>query len=53
VPQDTRVREAAAYGKTPWEYAPESAAMAGYVDNRQRIGGYRQVLQRLMEVLDA
>lgn len=52
VPQDTRIREAAAYGKTPWEYAPESAAVAGFVDNRQRIGGYRQVLQRLMEVLD-
>lgn len=53
VPQDTRVREAAAFGKTPWEYAPDSAAMVGYMDNRQRVGGYRQVLQRLMEVLDA
>jgi chromosome partitioning protein len=53
IPQDTRVREAAAYGKTPWEYDPGSAAMVGYVDNRQRIGGYNQVLQRLMEVLDA
>ncbi len=53
VPQDTRVREASAYGKTPWEYAPESSAVAGYLENRQRIGGYYQVLRRLMEVLDA
>jgi len=53
VPQDTRVREASAYGKTPWEYAPESSAVAGYVDNHQRIGGYRQIMKRLMEVLDA
>jgi chromosome partitioning protein len=52
VPQDTRVREAAAFGKTPWEYAPESPAIVGFVENRQRIGGYGQVLQKLLEVLD-
>ena len=30
IPQDTRVREASAYGKTLWEYSPGSPAMAGY-----------------------
>ncbi len=53
VPQDTRIREAAAYGQTPWEYASESPAMNGYQENRQRMGGYKQILERLEEVLDA
>lgn len=53
IPQDTRVREASAYGRTPWEYSPDSPAMTGYLENRQRVGGYRQVLNRLMEVIDA
>jgi chromosome partitioning protein len=52
IPQDTRAREASAYGKTLWEYAPETAALNGYSENRQRIGGYRQVLERLNEVLN-
>jgi hypothetical protein len=46
------VREAAAYGQTLEEYAPETAAMIGYRDGRKRIGGYRQVLGRLMEVVN-
>jgi len=53
IPQDTRVREAAAYGQTPWEYAPRSPAVTGYLENRQRIGGYQQALDRLVEVIDA
>ena len=52
VPQDTRLREAAAYGKTAWEYAPKSPAMIGYLENRVRVGGYVQVLERLKEVID-
>jgi chromosome partitioning protein len=52
VPQDTRVRESAAYGKTPWEYSPETSAMLGYPNGKQRIGGYIQTLDRLLEVLD-
>lgn len=52
VPQDTRVREAAAYGQTLEEYAPDTPAMCGYADGRKRIGGYRQILARLLEVLD-
>lgn len=53
VPQDTRAREAAAYGKTLFEYSPESPAMTGYLTGREHTGGYKQILQRLLEVLDA
>lgn len=53
IPQDTRVREASAYGRTPWEYAPDSPAVTGYLENRQRVGGYKQILERLLEVIDA
>jgi chromosome partitioning protein len=52
VPQDTRAREAPAYGKTLWEYAPATPAMTGYVAGTVRLGGYIQVLRRLLEVLD-
>jgi chromosome partitioning protein len=51
IPQDTRVREAAAYGQTLEEYSPDSPAMIGYVNGRKRIGGYRQVLKQLLEVV--
>ena len=51
IPQDTRVRETAAYGKTLWEYAPRSTAMEGYREGRQKLGGYKQVLKRMLEVL--
>ena len=47
IPQDTRIREATAYGKTPWEFAPRSPAMIGYIEKRQRVGGYVQALARL------
>ncbi len=52
IPQDTRVREAAAYGKTLFEYTPESPAMAGYVEGKLRLGGYRQIIERIMEVVN-
>jgi chromosome partitioning protein len=51
IPQDTRVRETAAYGKTMWDYSPKSASMEGYLEGRQRLGGYRQVLGRMLEVI--
>jgi chromosome partitioning protein len=51
VPLDTRVREAAAYGQTLEEYSPKSPAVIGYSEGRKRIGGYRQVLERLKEVV--
>lgn len=52
IPQDTKVREAAAYGKTLWEYSPNSPAMIGYIDGKNQVGGYKQIMQRLMEVVD-
>lgn len=51
IPQDTHVRECSAYGTTLWEYSPRSSAMEGYREGRQRLGGYRQVLARMMEVI--
>lgn len=53
VPQDTRAREAAAFGKTVWEYAPRSPVVTGFANGRGRLGGYQQVLERLAEVWDA
>ena len=52
IPQDTRVRETTAYGKTLWEYAPHSISMEGYKEGKQRLGGYRQVLAKMMEVIN-
>jgi chromosome partitioning protein len=53
IPQDTRVREASAYGKTLWEYSPDSPAILGYLEGKQRLGGYRQTLDRIREVIHA
>ena len=52
VPQDTRTREAPAYGKTLWEYTPSSAVMQGYTNGRSRLGGYEQILKRTIEVIN-
>ena len=52
VPQDTRVRETAAYGQTLWEYSPDSSSIAGFTEGNQHLGGYRQVVGKLLEVLD-
>jgi chromosome partitioning protein len=53
IPQDTRARESTAYGKTLWEYTPESPAIAGYHDAYNHRGGYLQALVRLLEVINA
>ena len=52
IPRDTRVRESAAYGKTVWEYTPTTSATLGYPNGKNRIGGYQQTLDRLVEVMD-
>ncbi len=51
IPQDTRVREAPAYGKTLWEYAPTCIAIQGFEREGQRVGGYLQIYSRFKEVL--
>lgn len=54
IPEDTKAREAPAYGKTLWEYSPNAPAVTGYGGTRNRpVGGYSQILDRLMEVIRA
>lgn len=51
VPQDTQCRTATRAGRTLWEYAPNSAAILGYASSSNgRVGGYAQVLDRMIEV---
>jgi len=52
IPTDTRVREAPAYGKTLWEYAPDTAAVVGFESKGRKVGGYAAALDRLKEVID-
>jgi chromosome partitioning protein len=52
IPQDTRAREAAAYGQTLWEYAPTAPALVGYEQKDKRIGGYITTVDRLENVID-
>lgn len=52
IPQDTRVRETVAYGQTLWDYSPDSSAVEGFVEAKQHLGGYRQVLGKMLEVID-
>lgn len=50
IPKDVKAREAPAYGKTLWEYAPDSRAIVGVeIKGRgQKVGGYDQALDRLL-----
>jgi chromosome partitioning protein len=52
VPKDTRIREAAAYGQTAWEYSPNSAGIQGYQNKNKMIGGYQQIIAKLLEVIN-
>ena len=52
IPQDTRVREAPAFGKTLLEYAPHCTALLGIRTNDHRVGGYIQVFTRLKEIVN-
>lgn len=59
IPRDTKAREAPAHGQTLWEYAPHCRALQGVQLNHnhhqhqteQPVGGYRQVLDRLLKEL--
>lgn len=51
IPQDTKAREATAYGLTLWEYAPTTPALLGYQKNGHRVGGYVAAVDRLLGVL--
>lgn len=52
IPQDTRVRECAAYGKTLSEYAPTTSAMQGILEKGKKRGGYINVLNKILEVIN-
>jgi len=52
IPQDTKTREAAAFGKTVWEYSPDSPAVVGYQINGKKVGGYQALLDKLKEVIE-
>jgi chromosome partitioning protein len=53
IPQDTRVREAAAYGQTLWEFSPRTPAMIGMeLRSGKRRGGYIRLLQYFMEYVE-
>lgn len=54
VPQDVNCRESTRYGKTLWEYSPNTRALAGYPDKSGRmVGGYRQVVARVEKLLES
>lgn len=47
IPVDVKAREAPAYGKTLWEYAPKTRALVGVQLGTKVVGGYAQVLSRI------
>lgn len=51
IPRDTKVREAAALGRTVWEYTLKSSAVRGYSGKEGYVGGYTETLKRLNEVI--
>lgn len=51
IPQDTRAREATAYGQTLWEYTPRSPVVAGFDQRGGQVGGYQQVLDKFLELI--
>jgi chromosome partitioning protein len=52
IPQDVRVAEAPAFGQTLWEFAPQCNAMVGYEHDHQRVGGYNDTLQRVIQLVE-
>lgn len=50
IPQDTKAREAPAFGKTLWEYCPNSSVVIGFGNGHE--GGYSSTLRRVMGVLN-
>lgn len=51
IPQDTVCREATRHGKTLWEYAPATRALAGVSNGQKRVGGYAQALERIVDAI--
>lgn len=51
IPQDTQCRVASRYGKTLWEHEPNAKALVGFEQGNRQVGGYKQVLERVRELL--
>ena len=52
IPRDARCPVAQRQGQTLWEYAKSCRALIGYQNgNGKLVGGYRQVLERLMSLI--
>jgi len=52
IPVDTNCRVAPRFGQTLWEYAPRTRALQGLeIEGGRRIGGYVQILERMMAYL--
>lgn len=56
IPEDTKVREASAYGQTLWEYAPKTPALIGRVtegkiqNSQGKLGGYLHLCE-ILEIM--
>lgn len=57
IPRDTRVREAASFGKTLWEYSPASSAAVGYTNGAKsqnsqgKTGGYLHLAEIVSDLV--
>ena len=51
IPQDTQCRVATRYGKTLWEYDPNTRALLGISNGSKTVGGYAQTLERLWKLV--
>jgi chromosome partitioning protein len=51
IPQDSHARTALDDGQTLWDFKRTTPAMEGIKSGRHHLGGYRQVLDRLLEVI--
>ena len=53
IPQDVKIAEAPGRGMTIWEYAPQCAAVQGYVNgNGKTVGGYEVILDELIALME-
>jgi chromosome partitioning protein len=51
IPMDVRAREAPRYGKTLWEYAPDTRAIVGVKIGQELLGGYAATLARVQAII--
>lgn len=53
IPQDARMRESSSNIQSLWNAKRSTPAMDGFKSGRQHLGGYRQALERILEVIHA